>query len=1172
MKIGSSIVLVSLLLVAASALKESPLGATGAEAEAFGELKDTRKTVKTSVNGALESAVKAAVSATKLKGANFSDHLDQANDDTNVAASAVATLKAKRAEVTRIREEARKAELAKLGASNSTVKTHQLSTASATGVAAPAPVAPKVIYKGPPTDLLEKLINATNTQVAQDNQYQKAQLALQKKRMEAMGVKTDDDDAAAADDSPDGRKMEKSKMDHLLLAPGRAQARSHCGVGVMKTAGYRWCEAKKVCLDSHAQTCPGDEWTKPMKSEVELLTQQLGQLRRQQLMKDLTALKGQVNSVKKVMGLPVKDSPPAPQVRPAGVGEFGRLKGHAYSLRRQIKRLSKSLKVPVPEDPFLAKNLPVPVNDNGTPGAQQGHAGELMKKLASLVNQIATTKNRIIIAELNKEVDRLTGSLRTMTIGSHCLACGKGHCAVKPRDAANLWPKPRRCGCNDLAHPGCPCPKNCGDAFKPKKSKAPKCGCVPTCPCTHPPALCGDPGTPRHAVRLGQTYSENSTLHFLCQPPFVLKGSEFRTCQGGRQDKWKQGDGAGGWKNRGTWSGKQPSCHPPSCGKPDDLEHGDWIGMKFEFPHRMEARCHRTFSLDGAKVIQCMANGKWDTDPQTVLCVPLQDSSDTLKASFDTAQKDEAQAGDATVDGGMKARLQGMNDQPVVNSGEEKLQKKNQEAHAALRGVTIDELLMPGTTKIDIDHPEAKGFRVGMTVLVGADSENVERRVVKDMQGDVQLDAPLKKDHDAGEILRAIKHNSTDKTRAMSDAVKGMNDNKLDSAANYMSRKNNDIEVGSMKDMERAVLDSQRALENSRAARDEAAAMVLANSPSSGIPAELRDPLLKTTEGKNMNDHDRATKTREALAASPLSRPQAVLEEDQKHEMAGRAGQSAGEAAAGDYATKIFDMKKVAQPERADILKKAKAIGKDSGYAAGAKQFSEDEGARVGRNAAIAAVAHMLADQMQVSVEGLLKGANADILAITRESMSGEAMAKEETAKSAAKDALDSAKEKTHAEFEEKKEEAVKEAEENAEAEALMSPEEKKAKQEAEKKAKEAVAKLEKEQKSQEDKIDQAAGAVGAGASATGASGSKDIVTEGSGMGRNKPGNSEESEDNKPTEEDSSGSDDQGEGSDAGSDEGEGSDESAGSDEQGDGSDDTSSDDNQSAPEGEEQN
>ena len=109
------------------------------------------------------------------------------------------------------------------------------------------------------------------------------------------------------------------------------------------------------------------------------------------------------------------------------------------------------------------------------------------------------------------------------------------------RDAAQLWPKPLRCGCNDLAHPACPCPKNCGDKFKPKKTNKRKCQCIPTCPCPHPPALCGDP-VPRHMVRLGQTYSENSTLHFLCQPPFNIKGSEFRTCTG-KQDKWKTGDG-----------------------------------------------------------------------------------------------------------------------------------------------------------------------------------------------------------------------------------------------------------------------------------------------------------------------------------------------------------------------------------------------------------------------------------------------------------------------------------------------------------------------------------------------------------------------------------------------------------------------------------------------------
>merc|ERR1711871_1085949 len=368
-----------------------------------------------------------------------------------------------------------------------------------------------------------------------------------------------------------------------------------------------------------------------------------------------------------------------------------------------------------------------------------------------------------------------------------------------------------------------------------------------------------------------------------------------------------------------------------------------------------------------------------------------------------------------------------------------------------------------------------------------------------------------------------IKHNSTNKKRAVADAVKGMKDSKLDSAANFMSRKNNDIEVGSMKDMERAVLDSQRALENSRAARDEAAAMVLANSPSSGIPAELRDPLMKTAEGKNLNDHTRAIKTREALAASPLSRPQAVLEEDQKHEMAGRAGQSAGEAAANDYAQKIADMKKIPALERAELLRKATAIG--------------------------------------------------------RESISGNTLAAKESEKEAVADAVDDAKEKIKKKFEAKKEEAEANAEERAEAEALMSPEEKKAAKNAEKKANEAVAKLDKEQKEEEAKVNQAAAS--AGVAATGTSDSGNIVTEGSGMGRDNSDNSGTSDDetsnadssgsgSSDEAEESAGSDEAGnEGSDAGSGEGsdegsdagsdDGSDESAGSGEQNEGSDEDSS-------------
>ena len=80
----------------------------------------------------------------------------------------------------------------------------------------------------------------------------------------------------------------------------------------------------------------------------------------------------------------------------------------------------------------------MPINDDGTPGSEQGQAGAIMKKLSALVNQIAVTKNRHIIAELNREVDSLTAKLRTMTVGAHCLACGKAHCHVNARDAAQL--------------------------------------------------------------------------------------------------------------------------------------------------------------------------------------------------------------------------------------------------------------------------------------------------------------------------------------------------------------------------------------------------------------------------------------------------------------------------------------------------------------------------------------------------------------------------------------------------------------------------------------------------------------------------------------------------------------------------------------------------------------
>merc|ERR1712167_272458 len=202
------------------------------------------------------------------------------------------------------------------------------------------------------------------------------------------------------------------------------------------------------------------------------------------------------------------------------------------------------------------------------------------------------------------------------------------------------------------------------------------------------------------------------------------------------------------------------------------------------------------------------------------------------------------------------------------------------------------------------------------------------------------------------------------------------------------ARKNEDIETGTMKDMERALLNSQRSLDNSKAARDEAAALVLANSPTSGIPPALRDPMMKESSHRIGNTTERNEIARDALASSTLSRPQAQLEEDQKHEMAGRAGQDAAVDASEKYVTKILDIKEYKKDDRQEIIDRAIAVGKAAGYAAGARQDNEDEGARVGRNAAISSVAKLLADTLGVSAKELLKDANSDILAMSKETKS----------------------------------------------------------------------------------------------------------------------------------------------------------------------------------------
>ena len=149
-------------------------------------------------------------------------------------------------------------------------------------------------------------------------------------------------------------------------------------------------------------------------------------------------------------------------------------------------------------------------------------------------------------------------------------------------------------------------------------------------------------------------------------------------------------------------------------------------------------------------------------------------------------------------------------------------------------------------------------------------------------------------------------------------------------------------------------------------------------------------------------------------------------------------------------------MKEYKKDDRKEIIDRAIAVGKAAGYAAGARQATEDEGARVGRNAAISNVAKMLADTLGVSAKELLKDANSDILAMSKETKSGEEIAKDQEAEEKEKEDKEKAKADMEEEVEKAKEEAKEKAEEDAKAEKDMTPAELRKKKEQDKKAEEA--------------------------------------------------------------------------------------------------------------------
>ncbi|XP_072628144.1 CUB and sushi domain-containing protein 2 isoform X6 [Canis lupus baileyi] len=128
-------------------------------------------------------------------------------------------------------------------------------------------------------------------------------------------------------------------------------------------------------------------------------------------------------------------------------------------------------------------------------------------------------------------------------------------------------------------------------------------GTLPHCSGTST-GLCGDPGTPAHGIRLGDSFSPGSLLRFSCEAGHTLRGSSERTCQG-----------------NGSWSGAQPECRVISCGNPGTPSNArvvfsDGLG----FASSVVYECREGYYAAGLLSRHCSVNGTWTGgDPECIV-------------------------------------------------------------------------------------------------------------------------------------------------------------------------------------------------------------------------------------------------------------------------------------------------------------------------------------------------------------------------------------------------------------------------------------------------------------------------------------------------------------------------------------------------------------------------
>lgn len=115
---------------------------------------------------------------------------------------------------------------------------------------------------------------------------------------------------------------------------------------------------------------------------------------------------------------------------------------------------------------------------------------------------------------------------------------------------------------------------------------------------------CKKPNPVMNGSIKGSNYTYLSVLYYECDPGYVLKGAERRTCQ----------------ENK-LWDGNEPVCIPVDCGSPPVSANSQVKGDEYTFQKEVEYTCNVGFLPEGARSRVCLADGSWSGT--TPICVPV---------------------------------------------------------------------------------------------------------------------------------------------------------------------------------------------------------------------------------------------------------------------------------------------------------------------------------------------------------------------------------------------------------------------------------------------------------------------------------------------------------------------------------------------------------------------